>query len=126
MNTRKTARQRKIRGEAFFQRLLTECGEQVSISELGRRHGIPTSTLHGWVKRLGIRRVGGAARAKPRMPPAPSGGTFLPVTVVQSLPAPVAPGFVVELRAGRSVRVPLRFDGEELGRLVTVLEGTSC
>jgi len=50
---------------------------------------------------------------------------WVEVTIGRSSPANIAPGMIVRLGDGRrSIEVPRSFDGDDLRRLVTVLE--SC
>lgn len=127
-------KKRLFRGEEFFRRVLAERGEGVSLYELAHRHGVAGSVLCRWAQKLEGRRAteGGGESAAPRRAASrrPQAPALVPVTVVAARPSmskeSPPPGFVVELRCGRAVRVPPRFSGEELVRLIAVVEAASC
>lgn len=86
----------------------------LSAREFAAETGVNANTLAHWRWRLG------AEASRPPAKAAPS-----PVRFVELAAAPDvgAPAFELVLAGGRTVRVPPRFDGAELARLVQVLEG---
>lgn len=76
-----------------------------------RRKGIAPATLSWWACR-----VGGAARGKV--------AAFVPVKVVGG--AELGGGFRLDLGDGRTLHVPVSFDGDVLRRLLAVLERAAC
>ncbi|MGC3996927.1 MAG: hypothetical protein QM767_05115 [Anaeromyxobacter sp.] len=85
----------------------------LSAKEFAAETGVNANTLAHWRWRLG---------AEARRAPAKEAA---PVRFVELAAAPdaAAPAFELVLSGGRTVRVPPRFDGAELARLVQVLEG---
>jgi len=86
----------------------------LSAKEFAAETGINANTLAHWRWRLGAE----AGRT-------PAKAAAMPVRFVELAAAPdaAAPAFELVLAGGRTVRVPPRFDGAELARLVQVLEG---
>jgi hypothetical protein len=86
----------------------------LSAKEFAAETGINANTLAHWRWRLGMEASGAPAKA-----------ASSPVRFVElaATPDAAAPAFELLLAGGRTVRVPPRFDGAELARLVQVLEG---
>ena len=83
----------------------------LGVAEFAARRGLSAATLYWWRSRIGR-----AERAVPRL---------VPIEIVgRESGVACAPGlhFEVELRGGRRLRVPPRFDADELARLVAALE----
>lgn len=93
-----------------------------SVSEVARRHGLPTSLLFRWRRDLGAKPV-------PRSASSPS-PAFVSLTLPASLPvAPAAPpcparldAIEIVLTSGRTVRVGSGVDVAALKRLLDALE----
>ncbi len=87
----------------------------LTANEFAAETGVNAKTLAYWRWQL----AGGTRRAR--------ANAAVPVRFVElaaaAPPAETAAGFEVVLAGGRVVRVPPRFDGAELSRLVQVLEG---
>lgn len=86
----------------------------LSVTEFADQAGVSPWTLYDWRRRLSSSVAAEATTAPAKL---------IEVTVTQ--PEPTAAGMVVRLGDGRrSIVVPSAFDGDELRRLVEVLE--SC
>jgi hypothetical protein len=84
----------------------------LSVSDYAEQIGVTGWTLYDWRRRLG----GGGVRDR---------GKLVEVTVARSMGAEGGGGMVVRVGDGRrSIEVPRGFDGDDLRRLVAVLE--SC
>jgi hypothetical protein len=83
-----------------------------SVSAFARRHGVQARRIGRWKRRL--------ETAAPLQ--------FHPVTVTGAVPSsPAAMSIEIELPCGVHIRVPPRFDAEDLRRVVSVLEASaSC
>ena len=81
-----------------------------SDSEMARELGVSPQRIHWWRRRL--------EELESAMTP-----PFVEVTVTAS---PEVRPFVVQSRCGRSVSIWPGFDASELGRLLDVLEDSSC
>jgi len=79
--------------------------------EFAKRRGIAPTTLSWWSCK-----VGEAARGK--------AGAFVPVKLVGG--GEVGGGFRLDLGDGRTLHVPVSFDGDALRRLLAVLERAAC
>ncbi len=88
----------------------------LTAKEFAAETGVNAKTLAYWRWQL----AGGARRAREK---APATVRFVELATAATAPAEAAAGFEVVLVGGRVVRVPPRFDGAELSRLVQVLEG---
>jgi hypothetical protein len=90
----------------------------LSIRKFAEQQGLKPGTLSFWKWKL--TRESSAAPA-PHVAPL----RFVELTAVTPPPATPTGGAVFEvmLSSGKSVRVPVGFDGSELARLVAVLEG---
>lgn len=83
----------------------------LGVAEFAARRGLSAATLYWWRSR--IRR---SERSEPQL---------VPIEIIAREPdRACAPSghFEVELRGGRRVRVPPRFDASELTRLIAALE----
>ncbi len=87
----------------------------LTTKEFAAETGVNATTLAYWRWQL----AGGTRRARAK---APAPVRFVELAAAAPS-AEAAPGFEVVLAGGRVVRVPPRFDGAELFRLVQVLEG---
>lgn len=106
------------RGElaAWYSSILEQQAESgLSVTEYAARAGLSAWTLYGWRRRLGAVADASPSSERPRL-----------IEVAVSRPtAPATEGLLVRLGDGRrSVVVPSGFDGDDLRRLVAVLE--SC
>lgn len=82
-----------------------------SVAGFAERRGLNAATLYWWRSRL--RRVD---RSTPE---------FVPIELVEaprSSRVDDSGGFEIELAGGRRLRVPARFDADELARLIVVVE----
>jgi len=88
----------------------------LTAEEFAQREGIRTATLRHWKWQLGAdgrdRREGRRREAR-----------FVEIVAPQRAERADGEGFEVQLGNGMRVRIPRRFDGEELRRLVEILEG---
>ena len=84
----------------------------LSQKAFAKRKGIAPTTLSWWACRLR-----GEAREQ---------GALVPVAVVVEDPPAASGEFRIELVGGRTVQVPVSFDGAALRRLVAVLEDGAC
>ena len=89
----------------------------LSVADFAEHLGVTATTLYHWRRRLARRAWDCGADS-----PSPKG--LVHVTVDSRAGTGSAGPLVVRLRADRSIEVPAEFDGDELRRLVTVLE--SC
>ena len=89
----------------------------LGVAAFARQRGIPVSTLRWW---RSMRRRGEPSRRGRRRGRAPR-----LVEVIESRQGVGGSeeGFEVTLGGGRTVRVPVRFDGEALRELIRTLEG---
>jgi len=93
--------------------LEAQAASGLSVADYAKRLGVAYPTLYQWRRRLESESRGVRGRAK-----------LVEVTVTRRPPS-ATDGIVVRVCEGRrSIEVPRGFDGEELRRLVTVLE--SC
>jgi len=110
--------------EKKYRRILAEHARGASLEKLAKEHGVKTSTLSWWKSQLRCR---DRVRAQRFRAAKKSTAKLLPVRVEASRPPePSDAGFEVLLRTARLVRVSRGFDGDELARLVGVLERSSC
>lgn len=89
-----------------------------------RRHSLSIWSFRWWRGRLKGKGAS-SGRNGPRPGTPRSLPPFLPVRVVESARRALG-AFEVELRGGRTVRVPGEFDPEALSRLLAVLESPAC
>jgi transposase-like protein len=104
----------KYRGREEWRRLVEEWeGSGESARRFARLVGVSEATLYRWRGSLtrSARKPGPTALAK--------------IVEVRATQVASADRFEVRLASGRCVGVPVSFDGEALGRLLRVLEGTS-
>lgn len=98
-----------------------------TLREFAESKGLEPKRLSWWKHRLKSS-VAPAAPVPRRAVEVPSRSLFVPVTVA-SVPPPApstAAPFELELREGRTLRVPSDFDGSGLARLVTALKETGA
>jgi len=100
---------------AWYQSLFERYAEsELSVAEFAARAGVSTWTFYQWRRRL-------SEGAKPQA----ASTRLIEVSVVPSAAATSrSTGLAVELRTGHRIEVGGGFDGQELKRLVGVLE--SC
>lgn len=109
-------RRPKSRGElaAWYSAALSaQASSGLSMAKFAARVGVGAPTLYQWRRRLEA--SGGSGRGRPKL---------VEVTITGSGNRAKDEGLVVRLCDGRrSIGVPRDFDGDDLRRLVTVLEG---
>lgn len=94
--------------------LEAQAASGVSVTDYAEQIGVTAATLYQWRRRLSSSSGDSQRRAN-----------LVEVTIGRPSPANIAPGMIVRLGDGRrSIEVPRSFDGDDLRRLVTVLE--SC
>ena len=92
--------------------LEAQASSGLSVSDFAKQIGVTGWTLYDWRRRLGSGRAGDRAK-------------LVKVTVARSAGAQGSGALVVRVGDGRrSIEVPRGFDGDDLRRLVAVLE--SC
>lgn len=88
--------------------------ERISVAEMARRLGVTPQRIYWWRQRLSEEAV-----------EAQSGSGFVEVTVPRTV-AENPSGFVLHARNGRIIELQPGFDGEELARLLSVVEAVPC
>jgi len=94
-----------------------------SLPAFATDHGLNPARVTRWAKRLGKRR--GGRRRRGRRGIAPLKLRFHPVELVGNATAPQRMSIEVVLLDGRRVRVASGFAGEDLERVLRVVEGAS-
>lgn len=89
--------------------------EGTSIPEMARKLGVTPQRIYWWWHRLKDEEPAEVS-PKPR---------FVEVELAVSKRAS-APGFTIHARGGRKIEVLAGFDAQELGRLLSVIEGLPC
>jgi transposase len=88
----------------------------LTAEEFARAEGVRARTLRHWRWQLGTgRRDRGVARVREPK--------FVEIVAPHKAERADGEGFEVELGNGMRLRIPRRFDGEELRRLLEILEG---
>jgi hypothetical protein len=117
----------KARREAHWREVLERWRRSgLAKTEFSRLERISPDVLAWWQAELHKRDQVKRRRAdRPRLSGAPEQPAFVPVHVIQPLPA-TSSGALEVLAGGHVVRVRPGFDAETLGRLLATLEGRAC